>query len=89
MFVGIVIEYLSRYRVIFDTTDGEFADSFPRKGTKFSTVDNDNDAWKNNCADRLVQSKYSVQLYYTVRLYYTVQLHINLTRRESFIWRTV
>jgi len=41
-----------KYRVIYSNVDGEFAESFPKKGTKFSTNDNDNDAWKNNCAIR-------------------------------------
>ena len=33
-------------------SEGEFGESLPKKGTKFSTQDNDNDAWKNNCASR-------------------------------------
>jgi len=41
-----------KYRVIYNSVDGEFAESFPKKGTKFSAEDNDNDAWTKNCAKR-------------------------------------
>ncbi len=40
------------YRIIYRSIDGEFGESLPKKGTRFSTVDNDSDAWSKNCADR-------------------------------------
>ena len=42
----------SRFRIIYGGIDGEFGESLPKKGTKFSTVDSDNDAWSKNCAAR-------------------------------------
>jgi len=41
-----------KFRIIYAKIDGEFGESLPKKGTKFSTVDSDNDAWSKNCAKR-------------------------------------
>lgn len=41
-----------KFRIIYGSIDGEFGESLPKKGTKFSTVDSDNDAWSKNCAAR-------------------------------------
>ena len=41
-----------RFKIIYGNIDGEFGESLPKKGTKFSTVDRDNDAWSKNCARR-------------------------------------
>ena len=46
-----------RFRIIYAKIDGEFGESLPKKGTKFSTVDSDNDAWSKNCAKRLQNMK--------------------------------
>ena len=45
-----------KFRIIYGGIDGEFGESLPKKGTKFSTVDSDNDAWSKNCAARFAES---------------------------------
>ena len=45
-----------KFRIIYGGIDGEFGESLPKKGTKFSTVDSDNDAWSKNCAARFTES---------------------------------
>ena len=50
--MAIISHSRSRFRIIYGGIDGEFGESLPKKGTKFSTVDSDNDAWSKNCAAR-------------------------------------
>jgi ficolin len=42
----------SGYALSYKYYNSKIGNSLPARGTKFSTVDMDNDAWKNNCAKR-------------------------------------
>lgn len=40
------------YRIFYKNFKPAIGKSLPTRGTKYSTVDRDNDAWSNNCAER-------------------------------------
>ena len=43
---------LGAYRIFYNSFSSDLGKSLPARGTKFSTIDRDNDAWSNNCAVR-------------------------------------
>ncbi len=40
------------YKISYKNYNSKMGNSMPARGTKFSTVDKDNDAWSKSCAQR-------------------------------------